>query len=79
MAHRLWFVIVLSLTMFAVPSCGNGAGRTETPTAVVKSISISPGSTTILMGKQQQFPATAFGEGGGCEGCGGLPMENNDG
>jgi hypothetical protein len=59
MLHRLWFAIVLSLTVFAVSSCGNGSGRTGTSTAAVKSISVSPGSTTILMGKQQQFSATA--------------------
>src|ERR1700730_4898050 len=59
MLHRFWFVIVLSLTMFAVSSCGNGSNKTGTPAADVKSISVSPGSTTILMGKQQQFSATA--------------------
>src|ERR1700680_4020201 len=59
MLHRFGFVIVLSLAMFAVSSCGNGAGKTGTPAAAVKSISVSPGSTTILMGKQQQFSATA--------------------
>jgi hypothetical protein len=58
MLHRLWFVTVLSLTVFAVFSCG-GSGRTGTSTAAVKSISVSPASTTILMGKQQQFSATA--------------------
>ena len=59
MLHRFWFVIVLSLTMFAVSSCGNGSNKTGTPAAAVKSISVSPGSTTILMGKQQQFSVTA--------------------
>src|SRR5258707_6642575 len=59
MLHRFWFVIVLSLTMFAVSSCGSGSNKTGTPAAAVKTISVSPGSTTILMGKQQQFSATA--------------------
>jgi hypothetical protein len=58
MLYRLWFVIVLSFTLFAVSSCGNGSGSTGTPTAAVKSITVSPGSVTILMGKQQQFSAT---------------------
>ena len=59
MLHRFWFVILLSLTMFAVSSCGNGSNKAGTPAAAVKSISVSPGSTTILMGKQQQFSVTA--------------------
>src|ERR1700726_1129702 len=59
MLHRFWFVIVLSLTMFAVSSCGNGSNQAATSAPAVKSISLSPGSTTILMGKQQQFSATA--------------------
>jgi hypothetical protein len=60
MLHRFGFVIVLSLALFAVSGCGNGSGRTGTPVEAVKSISISPGSATILMGKQQQFSATAI-------------------
>jgi Bacterial Ig-like domain (group 2) len=59
MLHRLWFVMVLSLGVFAVSGCGNGSGRSGTSTAAVKSIAVSPGSATILMGKQQQFSATA--------------------
>jgi hypothetical protein len=59
MLHRLWFVIVLSLGVFAVSGCGNGSGSGGTSTATVKSIAVSPGSSTILMGKQQQFSATA--------------------
>ncbi|MCU1249339.1 MAG: hypothetical protein JWQ49_2368 [Edaphobacter sp.] len=59
MLHRFGFAIVLSLTIFAVASCGNGSGRTGSSEAAVKSISVSPGSATILMGKQQQFSATA--------------------
>ena len=59
MLHRFWVVIVLSLAMFAVSSCGNGSDKTGTPAAAVRSISVSPESPTILMGKQQQFSATA--------------------
>jgi len=59
MLHRSLFVIVLSLAMSAVSGCGGGSNKTGTPTPAVKSILVSPGSTTILMGKQQQFSATA--------------------
>src|ERR1700736_2692993 len=59
MLHRFGFAILLSLTIFAVSSCGSGANKTGTPTAAAKSIAVSPGSATILMGKQQQFSATA--------------------
>src|SRR5258707_8496957 len=59
MLHRFAFAIVLSLAIFAVSGCGNGSGRTATTPAAVKSISVSPGSATILMGQQQQFSASA--------------------
>ncbi|HWZ01685.1 MAG TPA: Ig-like domain-containing protein [Edaphobacter sp.] len=59
MLHRCGVVILLSLAMFALSSCGNSSNKTGTATAAVKSLSVSPASTTILMGKQQQFSATA--------------------
>jgi hypothetical protein len=59
MLHRCGVVILLSLAMLTVSSCGNSSNKTGTPTAAVKSLSVSPGSATILMGKQQQFSATA--------------------
>jgi hypothetical protein len=59
MPHRFGFAIFLSLAIFAVSSCGGGSNKTGTPTAAVQSIAVSPGSATILMGKQQQFSATA--------------------
>src|ERR1700692_4450530 len=59
MLPRFWFVFVLFLTMFAVSSCGNGPNQPAAPAATVKSLSVTPGSTTILMGKQQQFSAAA--------------------
>jgi hypothetical protein len=59
MLRRCGVVIFLSLAMVAVSSCGNNSNKTGTPTAAVKSLSVSPGSATILMGKQQQFSATA--------------------
>src|SRR3979411_3236544 len=59
MLHRCGVVILLSLAMLTVSSCGSSSNKTGTPTAAVKSLSISPGLATILMGKQQQFSATA--------------------
>jgi hypothetical protein len=59
MLHRFGFAIILSSALFAVSGCGGGSNKTGTPTAAVQSIAVSPGSATILMGKQQQFSATA--------------------
>ena len=59
MLHRFCFVSVLSLAIFTVSGCGNGSGKTPSLPANVKSLSVSPASSTILMGKQQQFSATA--------------------
>ena len=59
MLHRFGFVIVLSLTVSVVSSCGSGSNKPGTPATAVKTVSVSPGSTTILMGKQQKLSATA--------------------
>ncbi|HEY1993324.1 MAG TPA: Ig-like domain-containing protein [Edaphobacter sp.] len=59
MLRRCGVAVFLSLATFTVSSCGNSANKTGAPTAAVKSLSVSPGSATILMGKQQQFSATA--------------------
>jgi Bacterial Ig-like domain (group 2) len=59
MLHRFGCAIFLSLALFAVSGCGNGSNKTGTPAPAVQSIAVAPGSATILMGKQQQFSATA--------------------
>ena len=59
MRHRFGFAILLSVTIFPLSSCGSGSNKTGTPTAAVTSIAVSPGSATILMGKQQQLSVTA--------------------
>jgi hypothetical protein len=59
MLHRFGFAIFLSLALFAMSGCGNGSNKTGTPAPAVQSIAVAPGSATILMGKQQQFSATA--------------------
>ena len=60
MLHRFGFVTALCLTIGAVSSCGGGSHKSATQAPAAKTISVSPGSTTILMGKQQQFSATAI-------------------
>ncbi|HEX3373496.1 MAG TPA: Ig-like domain-containing protein [Edaphobacter sp.] len=59
MLHRFGFAIFLSSALFAVSGCGSGSNKTGTPSLAVQSIAVSPGSATILMGKQQQFSTTA--------------------
>ena len=58
MRHRSSVVFFLLLGLFTIAGCGGG-NKTVTPTATLKSISVSPGSITVLMGSQQQFSTTA--------------------